>query len=429
MNRIKNYVWSICAIAALTGCSLNEDTLPPSPKKGAEAKVIFTLEGKAETRVNSIPSDIETLNTSNSKISNFTVFIFSKDGNLITKKYVGTPAAMGGNTVNTTTDAYEISVIANTGPTDPTTDGGPFVPVSSKTELQNVLGNLVASGATGTDAALTQQDENLYMSGTDTVGAFKPSTENAKVMEAKATVKLSYIPARILLTKITYNGGTVKTNTFKPLSAFKADPDANFTIERVYLMSVQSASHFIPLKVQDGSSSYIQKTEKIFSGGVAWASPWQDALKPAVFNPNNGYAIEGDLIPTATTNTISNIGHWYVFENTGVSDLASHPTVLVIKVNWRKQKADSTKQPVVKEEIVSYYFTVYFGGNDQEEIKAGQSYDVTVSLNGDFSTSDKGGNGGGGTTTPDKPTSNSSVSVTVTPASWPNAVVINKTFN
>lgn len=429
MNRMKFYFLSLCAIAALASCSLSEDMSPASPPKGAEAKVIFTLEGgKAETKSNGIPVLTE-LDKSNGKISNFTVFIFSKDGNLITKKHFGSPAT-GANAVNTTTDAHEISVIANTGTTDPTTGTGPFVPVSSKTELQNVLGNLVTSGATGVDATLTQSDENLYMSGTDTVSAFKVSQTGAKVMAATASVKLSYIPARILLTKITYNGGTVTTNKFLPSGSFANDQTGNFTIERVYLMNVQSASRFIPLQKQDKTFSYIEQAAKIFSGGVAWNAPWEATLKPTGFMPNNGYAIEGNLISAGTTaNVIADIGHWYVFENTGVSELANHPTVLVIKVNWRKRKADSTKNPAVTEELTSYYFTVYFGGNDQDEIKAGKSYDVTVALNGDFSPSDQGGNGGGGTTTPDKPTSNSSVSVTVTPASWPTAVEINKTFN
>ena len=120
----------------------------------------------------------------------------------------------------------------------------------------------------------------------------------------------------------------------------------------------------------------------------------------------------------ATTNTISNIGHWYTFANIGVGNIANHPTALVVEVKWRKVKKDDAASPAVAEEIQTLYFTTYFGGGDKDELLPGNVYTVSLALNGNFKPTSDGGSGGGGTTDPSKPTVNSSVEVTVTPAAW-----------
>ena len=74
--------------------------------------------------------------------------------------------------------------------------------------------------------------------------------------------------------------------------------------------------------------------------------------------------------------------------------------------------------PAVAEEVQTLYFTTYFGGGDQVELEAGKAYSLALKLNGNFKPSNSGGSGGGGTTDPTQPTVNSSVEVTVTPASW-----------
>lgn len=89
----------------------------------------------------------------------------------------------------------------------------------------------------------------------------------------------------------------------------------------------------------------------------------------------------------------------------------------MVEVRWRKVQADATANPVVNEEVQTLYFTTYFGGGDKAELEAGKSYSVALKLNGNFKPSNSGGSGGG-TTDPSKPTVNSSVEVTVTPASW-----------
>lgn len=209
----------------------------------------------------------------------------------------------------------------------------------------------------------------------------------------------------------------LQTNKYAQKDQFAGDADANFTIDRVYLMNVQRTTHFLP--ATNGGSDYITQDLKKYTGGVAWSSPWTGP-NPNDYRPNNEYTIETGFATGSglAANEISSIGHWYTFANTGVTALANHPTALVVEVRWRKVKADATANPVVAEEVQTLYFTTYFGAGDQAELEAGKAYSVALKLNGNFKPSNSGGSGGGGTTDPTKPTVNSSVEVTVTPASW-----------
>ena len=99
--------------------------------------------------------------------------------------------------------------------------------------------------------------------------------------------------------------------------------------------------------------------------------------------------------------------------NTDVTATTDHPTVLVVVTKWRSV-ANSTTTPDLK----TRYFTVYFGGGDQEAIAAGNDYQVTLTLNGSFKPTEDGGDGGGGTDDPSKPTVNSAVDITVDVKPW-----------
>ena len=370
----------MCAIAALASCSQNDDEVPGGSDSNApEAKVILKLAGSGEqatSRAAGIPGDLD---TKNGKVNDLTVFIFNQTGTVITKKFIGTPSAVGANSISTTTDAKRGAVVANTG--DLTGAGGLFASVASEDALKAVVSDMLKAPSNPT-GDLTHKDDNLYMSG-----------------------------------KISFNGGTVTDNKYVQKDQFAGDADANFTIDRVYLMNVQRTTHFLP--ATDGGSDYIAQDLKQYTGGVAWSNPWTGP-EPNQFKPNNEYTIETGFATGAglAANEISKIGHWYTFANTGVSALADHPTALVVEVRWRKVKADATANPAIAEEVQTLYFTTYFGAGDQAELEAGKAYSVALKLNGNFKPSSSGGSGGGGTTDPTKPTVNSSVEVTVTPASW-----------
>lgn len=247
-------------------------------------------------------------------------------------------------------------------------------------------------------------------------------------MQASVTIQLHFLAARIQLTKITFNGGSVKDNKYVQNNDFAKTDDANFTITRVYLMSVQRMTQFLP--TTDAGADYIAQNQKKYTGGVAWTNPWIDPA-PTDFKQYDEYKIEAAADrfvegTAAAQNSISDIGHWYTFTNDGVSDITNHPTVLVVEVKWRKVMA--VKNPVSSAVDETKYFATYFGGGDKDELKAGQTYSVVLNLKGNFKPENQGGSGGGGTTDPTKPTVNSSVNVTVTAARWANPINIEKSW-
>ncbi|MBY2899598.1 fimbrial protein [Bacteroides fragilis] len=408
--KVKSLLLSMCAIAALASCSQSDDEIPGGTGSDApEAKVILKLEGsgvQANSRAAGIPGN---LTEENGKVNDLTVFIFNQSGLVITKQYIGAPAA-GANSISTTTDAKKVAVVANTG--DLTTQGKLFASVSSENALKTVLSDMLTDPNTQS-APLTHKDDNLYMSGINDLSEF---AKDGETMKATATVQLHFLSARIQLSEITFNGKAVTDNVYAQSNDFAANTDANFTITRVYLMNVQRVTHFLP--ATDGGTNYITQDLKQYTGGVAWSDPWTGPL-PNQFKPNDEYTIEaGTNHFTAVSNKISDIGHWYTFANEGVSDITNHPTALVVEVKWRRVKADVTASPAVPEEIQTMYFTTYFGGGDQDALVAGKSYKVSLALNGNFKPAGDGGSGGGGTEDPTKPTVNSSVEVTVKAAEW-----------
>lgn len=407
--KVKSLFFLMCAIAVFTSCSQNDNEIPGIDSSAPEAKVVIKVAGngnQSDSRATGLP-DNATLLASNQKVNNLTVFVFNSSGNVITKKYIDSPA-QGANEVSTTTDAKEVAVVTNTG--EQTTGGGMFVAVSNKAALKAALANMLVTPADPT-GAVTQKDDNLYMSGLGTLSAF---AQDGDVMKANVTIQLNYLSARIQLKEVSFNGKDVSDNKYVQASSFDTTDDANFTITRVYLMNVQRATHFLPATA--GGTDYIAQDDKQYTGGVAWSTPWTGG-EPNGYKPNNEYTIEaGSDKFTTAANNISNIGHWYTFANTGVSDIAKNPTALVVEVKWRKTQANSGQG--ISKEDQTLYFTVYFGGGDQAELAPGKVYTVSLALNGNFKPTNDGGTGGGGTEDPTKPTVSSAIEVTVTPATW-----------
>ena len=258
--KVKSLFFLMCAIAALTSCSQNDDEIPGIDSNAPEAKVVIKLAGngnQTDSRAAGLPTN-ETLLASNQKVNNLTIFVFNSSGNVIAKKYIDTPA-QGANEVSTTTDATEVAVVTNTG--DQTTTGGMFVAVSSKTALKAVLANMLAA-PTDPAGAVTQKDDNLYMSGLGTLSAF---AKDGEVMKANVTIQLNYLSARIQLKEISFNGKG-QDNKYVQANSFDTTDDANFTITRVYLMNVQRATHFLPATAS--GTDYIAQDDKQYTGGV-----------------------------------------------------------------------------------------------------------------------------------------------------------------
>lgn len=192
-------------------------------------------------------------------------------------------------------------------------------------------------------------------------------------------------------------------------------------------MTAQTNSPLIPSNTTEGSWGGFVPQTYAFAGGVAWGTtPWIWSGGNAPKQTNDYLAAALDVKESvATPNQIDNAlasKSWYLFENSSASN---HPTGVVIEVVWRSK--DSSTEPT---DLLTKYFTIYFGetgtgGSTQPLLTAGNTYDMSLSLKGDFKP---GGNAGGGGDDPTKPSVDATVTVTVTKAQWTTTAEITKDF-
>lgn len=416
--KVKGLFLSMCAIVALASCSQNDDVT--SAESNAEkAKVTLRLEGNGvDTRA---PGDKEPATETGATIKNVTVFFFNPTGYIVgTPKYI--EAAQITDPIPTTTDASQVVVIANLG-SDETGTGGKFAGVNSINQLKQV----VFSSVNTTGNTINQTKDNLYMSGMGKV------TMNADDLTGTAAVQLHFISAKINKVAISWKTDNSNQN-YAPLSVFKTDKTKWFTIKQVYLMMSQTNSHLLPAEAATTATDAVTWTGDFapannyaFAGGLAWGTaPWIPAPTP---NPvqTDTYLVKTDLV--ATGNKVENVvtgNPWYVFENPSSS---SNPTGLIVEIEWRsKDQAEYGSA-----DILTKYFTLYFGekkagetAGTQPLLEPGKTYDINLTLSGDFTP---GGNGGGGGDDPSKPSVDANITVNVQAAKWTTTAAIEKEFN
>lgn len=403
--KVKSLLLSMCAIAALASCSQNDDAAPTgndSPK----AQVILKLEGDGVTNTR-VAGDAEAATEDGAAIKNVTVFFFNQTGFI-----VGAPkfivAADINNPITTTTDAAEVVVIANLG--DKTSDGT-FDGIASLSQLQKLDFSSVDDGATG--ATVNQSKDNLYSSGMGEI-TFNENT-------GTASVQLHFVVAKVKTVKISWKSGQNYAATETELTT---DITKWFAIKKVYMMTAQTKSPLVPSNITEASWGGFVPQSYAFAGGMAWGTtPWIWTGSNTPKQTDNYLAVASDL--TATGDKIDNAlasKSWYLFEN---SPASNHPTGVVIEVLWRSK--ESSTEP---NDLLTKYFTMYFGEagantTTQPLLTAGKTYDMSLSLKGDFKP---GGNAGGGGDDPTKPSVDASVTVTVTAAQWTTTAEITKDF-
>ncbi len=402
--KVKSLFLSMCAIAALASCSQSDD-VAPAGGDASEAKVIIKLEGDGVNATRAA-GDSEPATEGGAAIKNVTVFFFNPTGFIVGEpRYI--EAASIGNPITTTTDAAEVVVIANLG-SDLT--GSKFKDVASLSQLQAVDFSSITTGDDG-KVTVNQSKDNLYSSGMGAI-TFNDNT-------GTASVQLHFVAAKIKTVKIAW---TADQNYAATETELTTDKTKWFTIKKVYMMTAQTKSPLVPTNT-GAWEGFVPQTYA-FAGGVAWdAAPWQwvGDNKPA--QTDDYLALAADL--TGTGDQIDNAlasKSWYLFENSSASP---HPTGLVIEVVWR-----SIKESEKPEDLLTKYFTMYFGeaganSTTQPLLTAGKTYDMALSLKGDFKP---GGNAGGGGDDPTKPSVDATVTVTVTAAHWTTTDEITKDF-
>lgn len=402
--KVKSLFLSMCAIATMASCSQNDD-VAPSGSDAPKAQVILKLEGDG---VNTRAS--ETATEAGADIKNVTVFFFNQTGFIVGKpEFI--EAANISNPITTTTDAANVVVIANLG--DKTNDGT-FDGIASLSQLQKLDFSSVDGGVTG--ATVNQSKDNLYSSGMGEI----TFTDNT----GTASVQLHFVAAKIKTVKISWNSGQ---NYAATEAALTGDATKWFTIKQVYMMTAQTNSPLIPSNTTEGSWGGFVPQTYAFAGGVAWGTaPWTWTGDNTPKQTDDYLAAASDVKESDTTpNQIDNAlasKSWYLFEN---SPASNHPTGVVIEVVWRSK--DSSTEPT---DLLTKYFTIYFGetgtgGSTQPLLTAGNTYDMSLSLKGDFKP---GGNAGGGGDDPTKPSVDATVTVTVTKAAWTTTAEITKDF-
>ena len=383
--KMRSILLSVLAIAVLASCAKDNGLLENPDVNAPEAMVTLRLKGNGGTRVVGLPTDLE---TKNKKVSNLTVFFFNGD-DLVNKVYLADSELTDNKVkgVKTKASAKTVVVIANIGSDQTTT--GIFAGVTNKTSL------VAATGSLTDKTSLTQSDQNVYMSGEGTISY----ADGGKI--GSAAVALNFVSARIDLKVIDFSGAIAKGSVY----------DTHFKVSDIYLMRVQSATHFLPAGSGD-AVKYIEKGSRVFWGGSAWEST--TTAEPSDYVVNAEYKVA--TIPTTlTSNKMEDLGHWYVFDNNEVDD----PTVLVVKVDWFKDGVSPA---------VPLFFNVTFNGTDQVQIRSGHTYTVSLKLNGNLKPEGDGGTGGGGEEDPDTPTVDAAVDITVTAAEW-TPKIIDKEWN
>ncbi|MCD8138008.1 MAG: fimbrial protein [Parabacteroides gordonii] len=366
-------------IAALASCSKEEVSVPPGPE--GEGKVIeLTIGGTPLSVKSTTASD----NDADQAISDLTVFGVSTTGSIVTKKYFSgtdvTAASGAAKSVEfeTKTTTESIYAIANIGSDLTGTD----LNVSTLADLKKKTVSLLKSSAP------SQTQGNVLMSGTTSTITLVSGTTYT------ADITLGFISSKLILSQLKRGAGS------------QGDYGTDFTIEAAILNNVQT------------SASYVATGGSYIPAALSWATGLtSSSITDKVADFNNAITIGTSQAADFDANKVVDLNyHWYVFENND----GSKPTTLLLHYKWKQ------KDQVMKD--MYFPVTLKDGAGFEGKLEPGKAYAITMTLSGDFRTeTDGGGSGGGGTEDPEKPVTNGSVTVTVTPTAW-NTTSVDKEF-
>lgn len=374
---MKSIFLSMLTIAALASCSKEEVSVPPGPE--GEGKVIeLTIGGTPLSVKSTTASD----NDADQAISDLTVFGVSTTGSIVTKKYFSgtdvTAASGAAKSVEfeTKTTTESIYAIANIGSDLTGTD----LNVSTLADLKKKTVSLLKSSAP------SQTQGNVLMSGTTSTITLVSGTTYT------ADITLGFISSKLILSQLKRRAGS------------QGDYGTDFTIEAAILNNVQT------------SASYVATGGSYIPAALSWATGLtSSSITDKVADFNNAITIGTSQAADFDANKVVDLNyHWYVFENND----GSKPTTLLLHYKWKQ------KDQVMKD--MYFPVTLKDGAGFEGKLEPGKAYAITMTLSGDFRT-ETDGSGGGGTEDPEKPVTNGSVTVTVTPTAW-NTTSVDKEF-
>lgn len=386
--KVKSIFLSMLAIAALASCTKEEATIPPGPE-GGEKVIELTIGGAPLSVKSTTASD----NDADQTITDLTVFGVSTTGAIVTKKYFGstdvTAETGQAKSVNfeTKTTTESLYAIANIG-SDLT---GSDLNVSTLAELKTKTASLLKTSGGGGDKVPSQTQGNVLMSGTTSTITLQSGTTYT------ASITLGFISTKLILHQLKRGASSQ--------GAYGTD----FTIEGAILNNVQTSAHYVAT-----NGSYIPDA-LTWATGLTSSSITDKGVADFKHDITIGTGLETDF----NANKVVDLNyHWYVFENNN----DAQPTTLLLHYKWKPKSSEATMKDM--------YFpvTLKAGQGFDGKLEPGKAYSITMTLSGDFrSETDGGGSGGGGTEDPDKPVTNGSITVTVTPTAW-NTASVDKEF-
>lgn len=326
----KNYllIAVLMSVGMMTSCS-SSDTEENTPV-GNPAVVSLELNGKAMTRSGA--------STDEANISGGQAAAFDASGAIVGTVQIFLTSASATPTINTTTQATQVSVVANPGTI------ASFGSILNKGGLEAVKTDL-ASTATSVTAKNSQDATKLPKYGTTPVNfSTNPNiNQSVDMYNLVAKIKLSSI-------KTDFSGTAYDGATFEP--------------KEVFLYAANTTSTF------GGSGSDPQTGENT------------DKTDPyAVTNPNSFYYLSSGAI-SSTTDTYT----FYTFPNTSTNN----PTKIVIKGAFTPK--DGSSVLVYYPIVINRFQTgtvIKKGGTqldkadaDDSKIVKSTSYDVTITIKG-----------------------------------------------
>lgn len=355
------------ALAAFTmfSCSNEEITDLGSNAPGEKATLTIRVEGAGNNVAQSRATG-SAGTTTDVVINDYVVFIFRDGGALDCPPHYSSSNAEA-TIADGTTAAKTAYVIANTG----VLANGPFANVTKEADLKAVTADLMSNNNTA-----TQTKDNLWMSGVEDI-IFNGTN-------GSVTVQLGFVAAKIEL--------VVKDNR----TNLTGGSNITITDENVVLLYAGKSGKFFGTEAEKTTQS------EFYSGDVSYITIVDSNITES--------AALKDAVSTAFTANASGdvFNHFYTFGNDG----ATQPTILAIQ----------SKRTINGNDEIIYYPIQFTADDAGQTIKPGNYYTVTLTLNGDV---DAGG--GGGVTNPDLPLIDSSVTVTITAASW-TPVTFDKSF-
>ncbi|MDN5553946.1 hypothetical protein [Prevotella sp.] len=291
----KNYLLlsAVLSVLLMTSCS-SSDTEEGTITKGSPAVVNLQLNGKSITR--STPSDNEKY------IKEGQAAAFDASGAIVGTVQSFLTSTSATPTISTTTQATQVSVVANPGSTST------FTSIVNKTNLEAVTTDL-ASTASSVKTANSQDEKTLPKYGNATL-TFGTDSKASPIVDMYNLV------------------GRIKLNSIKTNFTGTGYVDATFTPKEVFLYNANTVSTF------GGTGSSPQTGENTDKAGTY-----------AVASPTDYYYLSSGPI-SSYNETSPTVYTFYTFPNTS----AATPTKLVIKGEFKPKDGDP--------EVVYYPITI-----------------------------------------------------------------------